>query len=61
MRSGHFIDGKELGHKGPFFGVIDPSTREIMGHAALGEGKDIDRAVQAARQKPDWWFGTLCH
>jgi acyl-CoA reductase-like NAD-dependent aldehyde dehydrogenase len=31
------------------FGVVSPSTEEVVGHVALAEGADVDRAVSAAR------------
>ncbi len=56
MKTGHFIDGRERGQEGPFFEVFDPSTREVMGHAARGETEDVDRAVRAARlAHARWW------
>ena len=31
------------------FGVVSPSTEEVVGHVPLAEGPDVDRAVEAAR------------
>jgi acyl-CoA reductase-like NAD-dependent aldehyde dehydrogenase len=35
------------------FGVVSPSTEEVIGHVPLAEAADVDRAVAAARQAFD--------
>jgi phenylacetaldehyde dehydrogenase len=45
------IDGKWVeAASGKTFPVYEPSTGEVIGHAAAGEAPDIDRAVAAARR-----------
>jgi aldehyde dehydrogenase (NAD+) len=35
------------------FGVVSPSTEEVVGHVPLAEAADVDRAVEAARRAFD--------
>ena len=35
------------------FGVVSPSTEEVVGHVPLAEPADVDRAVRAARESFD--------
>jgi phenylacetaldehyde dehydrogenase len=47
----HFIDGKFV--KGSVDGtiaVVDPTSGATLGHVPAGDARDIDRAVEAARQ-----------
>jgi aldehyde dehydrogenase (NAD+) len=45
---GHFINGA-FTHGSNHFASINPSNEEILSHIALGNAKDIDAAVDAAR------------
>ena len=48
---GHFIDGKPTaGQGGEPFGVLDPSTGNMLGQAVAGTEADVDAAAQAARR-----------
>jgi gamma-glutamyl-gamma-aminobutyraldehyde dehydrogenase len=47
----HFIDGEFVdASKGSRFPVINPATGEVLAEVPAGTGRDIDRAVKAARR-----------
>lgn len=54
----HFIGGQWVESiSGETFETTDPSTGEVIGKVALGDDKDIDAAVKAARvafESPEW-------
>ncbi len=47
------IDGKLVPGSGGTFEILDPSTEEVLGHAADGTAADLDAAVDAARRAFD--------
>ena len=48
---GHFIGGEWVEpSSGTRFDTINPATEETLARVALGDAKDVDRAVRAARQ-----------
>jgi acyl-CoA reductase-like NAD-dependent aldehyde dehydrogenase len=60
-RRAFFIGGRWVEPAGTErFGVVSPSTEEVVGHVPLARGADVDRAVAAARQAFDDgpWPGT---
>ena len=49
-----FIDGKWVDPVKPaLLDVIDPSTEEAYTQISVGSAADVDKAVAAARAKPD--------
>ncbi|MCA8908608.1 MAG: aldehyde dehydrogenase family protein [Rhodospirillaceae bacterium] len=52
----HLIDGRMVPSvSGATFEILDPATGKVMGHAAKGDGTDVDAAVAAAlRAQQDW-------
>ncbi|MBM3571110.1 MAG: aldehyde dehydrogenase family protein [Alphaproteobacteria bacterium] len=56
MSGFHLIDGAlRPAQSGRNFDVVDPATRKKIGHAAQGDGADVDVAVAAARRaQKDW-------
>ncbi len=53
-RRAFFIGGTWVDPSAPErFGVVSPSTEEVVGHVPLAEAADVDRAVAAARQAFD--------
>lgn len=49
MRHLNFIGGEWVEGRAGWLGIEDPSVGEIMGEQSLGDSKDIDAAVAAAR------------
>lgn len=47
------IDGKLVPGSGGTFAITDPSTEELLGHAAEGTATDMDAAIAAARRAFD--------
>ncbi|QXU54385.1 aldehyde dehydrogenase [Rhodococcus sp. LW-XY12] len=47
------IDGKLVPGSGGTFAITDPSTEELLGHAAKGTATDMDAAIAAARRAFD--------
>ncbi|MFD6857267.1 aldehyde dehydrogenase [Rhodococcus sp. NPDC060090] len=47
------IDGKLVPGSGGTFEILDPSTEEVLGHAADGTAADLDAAIEAARRSFD--------
>ncbi|WP_084399750.1 aldehyde dehydrogenase family protein [Henriciella aquimarina] len=40
------------------FDVVNPATEDVVGHVALGNATDLDKAVEAAHQAFDSWSRT---
>ena len=56
---GHFIDGQPTqGSAGEPFGVLDPSTGDVLGQALAGTAADIDSASSAAKRAFGSWSKT---
>ena len=53
---GLFIGGKwEESTNGKRFGTINPSNQQYLGDVPLADGKDVNRAVTAAKKSfPNW-------
>jgi aldehyde dehydrogenase (NAD+) len=58
--SGHHLIGGELvpALSGGTFPVVNPATGETVGEAALGDARDVDRAVAAAAAAQKAWAGV---
>jgi acyl-CoA reductase-like NAD-dependent aldehyde dehydrogenase len=55
-----FIGGKWVtAESGKTFAVLNPSTKEVLGHAPLGGAADIDKAVKAANQAFPVWSAMM--
>jgi aldehyde dehydrogenase (NAD+) len=61
-RFGHFIAGAwQRPAEGVFFDTIDPATGEKIASVAQGSAKDVDAAVQAARNALPKWQSLTSH
>ena len=59
-RFGHFVNGAWT-KPGLSFGVIDPSSNELLAKATQGTAKDVDAAVAAARKAFPKWSRLSAH
>ncbi len=51
----HFIGGEfRPSESGEVFPTLDPSTNEVLSHAARGGEREVDRAAKAAHEAFQW-------
>ncbi len=56
MRIDHLVDGKAVAGDS-YFETINPATQEVLAEVACGGAKEVDMAVQAAKQALPAWAG----
>ncbi len=56
MRIDHLVNGKAVAGES-YFETINPATQEVLAEVARGGAREVDMAVQAARQALPAWAG----
>ncbi|MFG2967973.1 MULTISPECIES: gamma-aminobutyraldehyde dehydrogenase [unclassified Streptomyces] len=51
----NFVDNRRVPHTGATSELVDPSTGELIGHAAVSTAADVDLALRAARSAFTSW------
>ena len=56
---GHFIDGKfSTPNSKKYLKTVSPSTEEVLASISIGNEKDVDKAVNAAKEGFKRWSKT---